>query len=76
MSGRSVMMNHRDDSAGQDDLPRMSEAAVRKMLEESRRDIAEGRVVPLAPVLDRLRAAAERVRRERSATAGTDSSHA
>ena len=39
--------------------PARDETAIRAMPEQSRRDIAEGRIVPLAPVLDRMRAAAD-----------------
>ena len=46
--------------------PRRSETAIRATLEQSRRDIAEGRTAPLAPVLDRMRATAERIRHERA----------
>ena len=41
------------------------ETAIRALLEQSRRDIAEGRVRPLAPVLGRLRATAHEVRTRR-----------
>lgn len=42
------------------------ETAIRAMLEQSRRDIAEGRVRPLGPMLDRMRAAAHEVRTRRA----------
>jgi hypothetical protein len=45
--------------------PRTDEAAIRAMLEQSRLDIAQGRTAPLDEVLDRLRAAADLVRRNR-----------
>ncbi len=45
--------------------PNQSEAEVRAMLERSRRDIADGHIVKLAPVLDRMRGVAERIRSER-----------
>jgi hypothetical protein len=41
------------------------EAEVRAVLEQSRRDIAEGRTMPLALVFDRMRATAERIRSRR-----------
>ena len=56
----------------QDEPPQKSEAAIRAMLEESRLAIAEGRTVPLAPVLERMRATAERVRRERAESIEAD----
>ena len=46
--------------------PAPNEAAIRAILEQSRRDIAAGRVVPLGPVLDRMRAAADGIRLGRS----------
>ena len=54
------------EDAAQDEPPRRSETAIRAMLEQSRRDIAEGRTAPLAAVLDRMRATAERIRHERA----------
>ena len=48
------------------DAPPADEPAIRAMLDQSRLDIAEGRVTPLAPVLDRLRAVAELIRRDRT----------
>jgi hypothetical protein len=48
-----------------------NEADVRAMLEQSRRDIAAGRTVPLPSVLDRMRAAAERIRVQRTKRTGT-----
>jgi len=56
----------------QDEPPQKNEAAIRAMLEESRRDIAQGRTVPLAPVLEQMRATAERVRRERAESIEAD----
>jgi hypothetical protein len=47
------------------------EAEVRAVLEQSRRDIAEGCTVPLAPVLDHMRATAERIRSRRGDHTGT-----
>ena len=46
--------------------PNTDEAAVRAMLGQSRLDIAEGRVAPLDPVLDRLRGVADLIRRDRT----------
>ena len=54
------------------DRPQRSEAAIRAMLEQSRRDIEAGRMTPLAPVLDRMRAVARRIRQERTKNGGTD----
>jgi len=38
-----------------DDPPSQGEAAIRAMLEQSRREIAAGQTVPMAPVLARMR---------------------
>jgi hypothetical protein len=46
------------------------EAEVRTMLEQSRRDIVGGRTSPLEPVLDRMRATAQRMRSERTQKSG------
>jgi hypothetical protein len=46
------------------------EAEVRAVLEQSRRDIAEGRTVALAPVLDQMWATAERIRSRRGDKTG------
>jgi hypothetical protein len=54
-----------DDAAEDGPVP-PDETAIRTMLEQSRRDIAEGRVRPLAPVLDRMRATAHEVRARRA----------
>ena len=43
-----------------------TEAAIRTMLEQSRRDISEGRTVLLGPVLDRMRVVAKDIRDERT----------
>jgi hypothetical protein len=43
-----------DDAADDGPIP-PDETAIRTMLEQSRREIAEGRVRPLGPVLDRMR---------------------
>jgi hypothetical protein len=42
------------------------EADIRAMLERSTRDIVAGRVAPLAPVLEGMRAKASQIRDERS----------
>lgn len=60
------------DNDASDGRPLRSEAELRTMLERSRRDIAEGHTVPLAPVLDRMRATAERIRREQEGHEPTD----
>ena len=54
----------------QDVPPLPDKAAIRTMLEQSRRDIAAGRTVPLQDVLARLRAKADRLLAEQ---AGQDS---
>ena len=55
-----------------DEPPPLTEGAIREMLERSLRDIAEGRIAPLAPVLDRMRATAEDIRQRRLATTRAD----
>ena len=50
----------------QDEPPPKNEVEIRAMLEESRLNIAEGRMVPLASVLERMRTTAERGRRVRA----------
>lgn len=56
---------HQPGDAYLDDPPPRDEAAIRARLEQSRRDITDGRVVPMEPVLERMRAVAERLRREK-----------
>jgi hypothetical protein len=51
---------NRDDAA-----PQPAEDDVRTMLEQSRQDMIAGKVVPLAPVLDRVRAVAAGIRAAR-----------
>jgi len=57
--------DHFGDTEAQDDPPGNDLAAIRAMLEQSQRDIAAGRTVPLQPVLDRLREKAAAIRRNR-----------
>jgi hypothetical protein len=68
-------MDHPDDRPAEDqarsDPPPQDEAAIRAMLARSTLDIAEGRTVPLQPVLDRMRATAEAIRRGHAGAAGT-----
>ncbi len=52
-----------EDDAGQPAMP--TQAELEAMLDADEADVAAGRVVPLEPVLARMRAAAERIRRER-----------
>jgi hypothetical protein len=59
------MERTREELTTDDNPPNRDEAAIREMLEQSRRDISEGRIVPLAPVLARMRATAKRVRQAR-----------
>lgn len=47
----------------------------RESLERSKAQIAAGAAVPLLPVLDRLRAAAERIEAEQGITADGESMH-
>lgn len=55
---------HVEDSAGQPAMP--TQAELEAMLDADEAGVAEGRVVPLGPVLARMRATAERIRRERN----------
>ena len=56
-------MDGSQDPRFDDELPPVrDEASIRAMLQRSRRDIAAGRVVAMEPVLERMRAAADRVR--------------
>ncbi len=64
--------DHQPDDDAQDEAPQRSEAALRAVLEQSRRDIAEGRTVPLSAVLDRMRTVAERIRHGRPRKTGSD----
>jgi len=55
--------------------PMPEQAELEALLEASEADAAAGRTVPLAPVLARMRAAAERIRRERASKDKTARSH-
>ncbi len=55
---------------------RLPEAAIRASLEQSRRDIEAGQTVLLAPVLARVRAAAQTIRDDAAETAEPDRPHA
>lgn len=59
-----------------DDPPQRDEAAIRAMLEQSRGDVAEGCVVPMEALLERMRAAAERLQREQDTNARPGTPHA
>ena len=54
---------HPGDNAGQPAMP--TQAELEAMLDADEADVAAGRVVPLEAVLARVRATAERIRRER-----------
>ena len=54
---------HVEDSAGQPAMP--TQAELEAMLDTDEADVAAGRVVPLEPVLARMQATAECIRRER-----------
>lgn len=49
---------------------------MKAMLDADEADVAAGRVVPLEPVLARMRATAERIRRERALKEATAHRHA
>jgi len=59
------MDNPREIFPDSDPPPMPSEQALRAMMDESDRDLAEGRLVPLADVLADLDAAVERVKAAR-----------
>jgi hypothetical protein len=59
-------MDHQPEDDVRDRPPQQSEASVLAMLKQSNRDIAEGRIVPMAPVLDHMRAVARKIRHERA----------
>ena len=58
-----------EDSADQPAMP--TQAEVEAMLDADEADVAAGQVVPLEPVLARMRATAERIRRERDLKGAT-----
>lgn len=55
--------HHPEDTADQPATP--TQAELEAMLDADEADVAAGRVAPLEPVLARMRASAERIRRER-----------
>ncbi len=62
--------------ASPDDPPPKRESDLRAMLEQARHDVLEGRTVPLKPVMERMRSAAEEIRRERVAASAIAPSRA
>ena len=68
----SVIMDspydHTSDDAEIDQSSPVTEIAIREMLAQSENDIAAGRIVPMEPVLERMRATAERIRAGRTLT--------
>ncbi len=62
--------DHPDDDHPDDDLadrpPMPTQAALEAMLDAGEADAATGQTVPAEPVLARMRATAERIRRERA----------
>ena len=68
--------DHQPEDDAIDGPPMPTQAELEAMLDASDADVAAGRTVPLAPVLARMRATAERIRRERSARDKTARSHA
>ena len=68
-AGRVKVDDHCDDGPDDAETGRPSavkEAEIRAMLAQSTRDIAVGRIVPMARVLDRMRVTAERIRAGRN----------
>ena len=65
---------HPEDIANQPAMP--TQAELEAMLDADEADVAAGRVVPLEPVLARMRATAERIRRERDLKEATAHRHA
>lgn len=65
---------HPEDIAAQPAVP--TQAELEAMLDADEADVAAGRVVPLEPVLARMRATAERIRRERGLKEATAHRHA
>jgi hypothetical protein len=61
-----------DEDAAQNDPPGSSAEAMLAMSEQSRRDVAAGRTMPLPPVLVRLRARAAAIRRDRAGAGQAD----
>jgi len=60
--------DHPPATTAPDDHPPMpGQAELERLLDASEADVAAGRTVPLAPVFARMRATAERIRRERAA---------
>ena len=63
-----------EDTADQPVMPTQAELEV--MLDADEADVAAGQVIPLEPVLARMRATAERIRRERDLREATAHRHA
>jgi hypothetical protein len=66
--------NHPEDIGDQPAMPMQAE--LEAMLDADEADMAAGRVVPLEPVLARMRATAERIRHERDLKEATAHRHA
>ncbi|HEY5300215.1 MAG TPA: hypothetical protein VIJ55_06030 [Acetobacteraceae bacterium] len=67
---------HQPEDDAIDGPPTPTRAELETMLDASDADVAAGRTMRLAPVLARMRAAAERIRRERASKDKTVRSHA
>ena len=65
---------HPEDITDQPVMP--TQAELEAVLDADEADVAAGRVVPLEPVLARMRATAERIRRERDLGKATTHRHA
>jgi len=57
--------DHPSDDEAAPEPPTPTQAELEAVLDATDSDVAAGRTVPLAPVLARMRADAERIRRER-----------
>ena len=68
--------DHHADDESDDGPPMPTQAELEAMLDASDANVAVGRTIPLAPVLAGMRAAAERIRRERAANYGKTCSDA
>lgn len=66
--------SHPEDTTDQPAMP--TQAELEAMLDADEADVTAGRVVPLEPVLARMRATAERIRHERALGEATAHRHA
>jgi hypothetical protein len=61
-----LFLRHRHESQSDEAAPQPSEQAVLAMLERSRSDVLAGNIVPMEPVLARMRATAASIRAART----------